>query len=193
MLVFTEKKIRFTEKRYDLPRNAKIQKCRYVLFFKKKLIVLQKLTKHATLSNSLVLSRNLLLFLSIFRFILSPYNGSGNGSIRRENGSENDTSTRRGTGFLVFFFVLFCKYMLSFLVFFFSFVNIVLMYEWLNIKIKRNVDRFFGFSKTNGRKKISYDLSRNARIYREKLRFIENDLPRKTMIYRENLGFTENY
>ena len=84
----------------------------------KKLIVLQKLTKHATLSNSLVLSRNLLLFLSIFRFILSPYNGSGNGSIRRENGSENDTSTRRGTGFLVFFFVLFCKYMLSFLVFF---------------------------------------------------------------------------
>ena len=46
-------------------------------------------------------------------------------------------------------------WVISFFGFFFGFVSIVLMYEWLNIKIKQNVDWFFGFSKMNGRKKIS--------------------------------------
>ena len=148
--------------------------------FKKKLIVL-KIQKTDTFTKtyqtrfekiSLVLSRNLSFFLSISRFILSPYNGSGNGSIRCRNGGGNGTSTRRGTGYFVFgFFFLFYKYMLSFfLVFLFG--SIVLMYEWLNMKIKRNVDRFSGFSKKNGCKNFL------QRIYREKHK-----------IYRESLVF----
>ena len=126
---------------------------------------------------SLVLSRNLSFFLSISRFILSPYNGSGNGSIRCRNGGGNGTSTRRGTGYFVFGFLvffLFYKYMLSFFGFFFCFGSIVLMYEWLNMKIKRNVDRFSGFSKTNGRENFLQRIYREKhKIYREKQRFIE--------------------
>ena len=131
----------FTEKIYDLARNSKRQKCPYVMFFLKNWVL--KIQKTDTFTKtyqtrfekiSLVLSRNLSFFLSISRFILSPYNGSENDSIRCRNGSGNGTNTRRGTGNFVF-----------------CFVSIVLMYEWLNMKIKRNVDRFSEFLKTNGR------------------------------------------
>ena len=97
---------------YREMKNTKIP-LRFV--FLKKLIVL-KIQKIDTFTKtyqtrfekiSLVLSRNLSFFLSISRFILSPHNGSRNGSIRRRNGSENGTSTRRGTGYFIFCF-FFC-------------------------------------------------------------------------------------
>ena len=117
----------FTEKIYDLARNSKRQKCPYVMFFKKNWVL--KIQKTDTFTKtyqtrfekiSLVLSRNLSFFLSISRFILFPYNGSGNGSIRCRNGGGNGTSTRRVTGYFVFwFFFCFISTCWVFLVFFF--------------------------------------------------------------------------
>ena len=67
-------------------------------------------------------------------------------TIRRGNGSENGTSTRRGTGFLFFF--LFYKYTLSFLFFISSSKYCVdvftFMSDWI-WKLSENVDRFLGF------------------------------------------------
>ena len=45
-------------------------------------------------------------------------------------------------------------WVISFFILIFCFVSIVLMYEWLNMKIKRNVDRFSGFLKMNDREKF---------------------------------------
>ena len=59
-----------------------------------------------------------------------------------------------------------------FLVFLFCFVSIVLMYEWLNMKIKRNIDQFLGF-------------------WRRTIIIFFEDLPINYRIYRETLGFTE--
>ena len=95
--------------------------------------------------------------------------------------------------FVFWFFFCFISTCWVFLIFF-CFVSIVLMYEWLNMKIKWNVDRFSGFWKTNGRKNFL------QRIYRENIRFTEkinylsrksSILPRKCMIYREKVVFNE--
>ena len=55
-----------------------------------------------------------------------------------------------------------------FLVFLFCFVSIVLMYEWLNMKIKRNIDRFLGFRRWTVENFF-------LRIYRETLGFYKKN------------------
>ena len=62
------------------------------------------------------------------------------------------------------------------------------------MKIKRNVDRFSGFWKTNGREYFLQRIYRENIIFTEKINYLSrksSSLPRKGMIYREKVVFNE--
>ena len=62
------------------------------------------------------------------------------------------------------------------------------------MKIKRNVDRFSRFSKTNGRENFYREFIEKNIRFTEKINYLSRKssiLTRKGMIYRENVVFNE--
>ena len=62
------------------------------------------------------------------------------------------------------------------------------------MKIKRNIDRFSGFSKTNGSENFCREFTEKNIGFTEKINYLSrksSSLSRKGMIYQENVVFNE--